>query len=117
MSHDAATPEIAMHRSVTHGTFTIERTYPVTPHEVFEAWAREEAKDAWFASPSPMGTLADTYVGSWLSVLIDLVIIIDALSLAVAIMVTASRIIFALGRDGLLPRAAARTSAYGGRNR
>jgi amino acid transporter len=70
------------------------------------------AKDAWFAAASPMGTLASTYVGSWLSVLIDLVIIIDALSLSIAIMVTASRIIFALGRDGLLPSLAARTSRH-----
>ncbi len=70
------------------------------------------AKGAWFAAASPFGTLATTYVGNWLSVLIDLVIILDALSLAIAIMVTASRIIFALGRDGLLPPAAARTSRH-----
>src|SRR5437588_9166397 len=67
-------------------------------------------KGAWFASPSPMGDLANTYVGSWLSWLIDLVIILDALSLSIAIMVTASRIIFAFGRDGLLPKAAAATT-------
>jgi amino acid transporter len=66
----------------------------------------------WFAAASPMGTLATTYVGNWLSVLIDLVIILDALSLAIAIMVTASRIIFALARDGLLPKFAARTSSH-----
>ncbi|MEO8968743.1 MAG: APC family permease [Solirubrobacteraceae bacterium] len=70
------------------------------------------AKGAWFSAASPMGTLATTYVGSWLSVLIDLVIILDALSLAIAIMVTASRIIFALARDGLLPASAARTSRH-----
>jgi amino acid transporter len=67
-------------------------------------------KGAWFAQASPMGTLATTYVGNWLSVVIDLVIILDALSLSIAIMVTASRIIFAFGRDGLLPKAAAATS-------
>ena len=69
-------------------------------------------KGAWFASPSPMGDLATTYVGNWLSVLIDLVIILDALSLSIAIMVTGSRIIFAFGRDGLLPKAAAATSRH-----
>ncbi|HET8979802.1 MAG TPA: APC family permease [Solirubrobacteraceae bacterium] len=69
-------------------------------------------KGAWFAAASPMGTLATTYVGNWLSVLIDLVIILDALSLSIAIMVTASRIIFALGRDGLLPKVTARTSRH-----
>ena len=69
-------------------------------------------KGAWFASPSPLGTLATIYVGNWLSFVIDLVIILDALSLSIAIMVTASRIIFAFGRDGLLPKAAAMTSRY-----
>ena len=59
-----------------------------------------------------MGDLATQYVGNWLSVVIDLVIIIDALSLAIAIMVTASRMLFALGRDGLLPRFVSRTSRY-----
>lgn len=70
------------------------------------------AHDAWFAAASPMGNLATTYVGNWLSVLIDLVIIFDATSLAIAIMITASRIVFAFGRDGLLPKFAARTSRY-----
>ena len=70
------------------------------------------AKNAWFASPSPMGDLATQYVGNWLSVVIDLVIIIDALSLAIAIMVTASRMLFALGRDGLLPAFVSRTSRH-----
>ncbi len=69
-------------------------------------------KGEWFSQASPMGTLATTYVGNWLSVLIDLVIILDALSLSIAIMVTGSRIIFAFGRDGLLPKVAARTSSH-----
>jgi amino acid transporter len=69
-------------------------------------------KGAWFAQASPMGTLATTYVGNWLSVIIDLVIILDALSLSIAIMITGSRIIFAFGRDGLLPKVAATTSKH-----
>jgi amino acid transporter len=59
-----------------------------------------------------MGALATAYVGKGLSVIVDLVIILDALSLSIAIMITAARIIFALARDGLLPRAAAITSRY-----
>jgi amino acid transporter len=70
------------------------------------------AKDLWFGSASPMGDLAKQYVGQWLSVLVDLVVILDALSLSIAIMVTASRVLFALGRDGLLPRWTAATSRH-----
>jgi len=35
-------------RSVTHGTFTVERTYPVPPARVFAAWGSKEAKARWF---------------------------------------------------------------------
>ena len=70
-------------------------------------------KGAWVGSPSPLGDLAKTYVGSWLSTIIDLVIILDALSLAIAVMVAGGRGFFALARDGLLPRVLSRTSRYG----
>jgi uncharacterized protein YndB with AHSA1/START domain len=35
-------------RSVTHATFTVERTYDAPPAEVFAAWAQPEAKAEWF---------------------------------------------------------------------
>ncbi len=34
-------------RSVIHDTFTIERSYPVTPSQLFAAFASEDAKNAW----------------------------------------------------------------------
>jgi uncharacterized protein YndB with AHSA1/START domain len=36
--------------TATHGSFTIERTYPATPQRVFAAWASQAAKDRWFGS-------------------------------------------------------------------
>jgi len=39
-------------RSVSHGVFTLERTYPgVTPGRVFDAFATAAGKAAWFAGP------------------------------------------------------------------
>ncbi|HEX5619459.1 MAG TPA: SRPBCC family protein [Solirubrobacteraceae bacterium] len=35
-------------RSVTHATFTVERSYPAPPAEVFAAWADPSAKAQWF---------------------------------------------------------------------
>ncbi|MEU8638651.1 SRPBCC family protein [Amycolatopsis sp. NPDC048633] len=39
--------------TVTHATFTLERTYPVPPARVFAAWADQAAKGRWFV---PDGT-------------------------------------------------------------
>lgn len=35
-------------RSVTHATFTVERTYAAAPARVFAAWADPAAKARWF---------------------------------------------------------------------
>jgi amino acid transporter len=70
------------------------------------------AGTAWAADPSPMGTLAARYVGKGLSTTIDLVVLLDSLSVAIAFVVTASRVFYALARDGLLPPLFARTSRH-----
>src|SRR4249920_292510 len=66
----------------------------------------------WISDPAYLDTMATRYVGSWLATIIDLVVILDALWLALAICVTIGRGYFALGRDGLLPSFFARTSRY-----
>jgi uncharacterized protein YndB with AHSA1/START domain len=38
-------------RSVTHATFTLERTYPADTARVFAAWADPAAKARWFGGP------------------------------------------------------------------
>lgn len=39
-------------RSVTHASFTVERTYDASPARVFRAWADPEAKARWFSGPA-----------------------------------------------------------------
>ena len=70
------------------------------------------ASTAWVADPSPMGALAQQYDGHWLSVLIDLVVMLDSISVALAFTVAGSRVFFALGRDGLLPKFTTRVSRH-----
>jgi len=70
-----------------------------------------DGQERW-GGPSPMGDLATEYVGSGLATIIDLVILLDAISLSLAFVVAASRVFFALGRDGLLPRAMASVSRH-----
>jgi len=38
-------------RSTVHSTFVIERSYPVAPQRVFDAWADPQAKTQWFGPP------------------------------------------------------------------
>ena len=52
------------------------------------------------------------YIGSWYATILDLIVILDATALALAICVMIGRGFFALGRDGLLPKVFAKTSRY-----
>ena len=53
--------------------------------------------------PGGARQVATKYIGSWFATIIDLIVILDATALALAICVTIGRGYFALGRDGLLP--------------
>lgn len=43
------------HRSATHTTFVIERSYDAAPARVFAAWADKSAKEQWFGPPDGGG--------------------------------------------------------------
>jgi amino acid transporter len=85
---------------------------------VFMAYAisiglgRKAVEGGAWADPAVLDKLATHYVGSWLATIVDLVVILDAFGLALAICVTIGRGYFALGRDGLLPRVFAKTSRH-----
>ena len=64
----------------------------------------------WAFSPGPVSEMATLYVGSWFATLLEIVVILDAMALALAICVVIGRGFFALGRDGLLPSFFAKTS-------
>jgi amino acid transporter len=66
----------------------------------------------WAFDPAALDKVATTYIGSWFATIIDLVVILDATALALAICVTIGRGYFALGRDGLLPSFFAKTSRH-----
>ena len=70
------------------------------------------SEGAWAFSPSPVSEMATKYVGSWFATLLELVVILDALALALAICVVIGRGFFALARDGLMPSVFAKTSRY-----
>ena len=69
-------------------------------------------KGAWAFSPSAVDDLGTKYIGSWFATILDLIVILDALALALAVCVLIGRGFFALGRDGLLPKVFAKTSRF-----
>jgi amino acid transporter len=84
--------------------------YLVVTYAAAIGFGVQGSAQAWPADPSPMGTLAQHYVGKGLSTTIDLVVLLDSISVAIAFVVAGSRVFFALARDGLLPPLFARTS-------
>jgi uncharacterized protein YndB with AHSA1/START domain len=42
-------------RTITHGTFTLERRYPAAPSRVFKALADPASKKRWFTGPQEWG--------------------------------------------------------------
>ena len=105
------------HRSIPRaliGTVAVAATFFVVMAYAFSIGYGKQAvsEGAWAFSPGPVSELATKYVGEWFATLLELVVILDAMALALAICVMIGRGFFALGRDGLLPAAFARTSRY-----
>jgi amino acid transporter len=67
--------------------------------------------DKWAMDPFALDTLATRYVGSWLAILIDIAVLLDALAVMSAFMATTARGWFALARHNFLPAPLARISA------
>ena len=64
---------------------------------------------AWAADPTALKTIADTYVGHWFGTLIEIGGMCAAFVVCVACATAATRTLFAMGREGVLPKALART--------
>ncbi|GAA4844107.1 APC family permease [Actinomycetospora corticicola] len=58
--------------------------------------------------------LSDRFVGGWLTVIIEILAVTSSFACAMAFYNTSARYLFALGREGVLPRVLARTSKHHG---
>ncbi len=105
------------HRSIPRaliGTVAVAATFFVVMAYAFSIGYGKAAvsEGAWAFSPGPVSEMATKYVGEWFATILELVVILDAMALALAICVMIGRGFFALGRDGLLPSVFAKTSRY-----
>jgi len=58
----------------------------------------------WAQNPTPLDALGARYAGTWLSVLVDLAVIVSAFIASLAGVHLTARTFFAMGREGGLPR-------------
>jgi amino acid transporter len=86
--------------------------YVVMAYAISIGLGRATVEAGGWLDPAFLDKLATKFVGSWFATIVDLVVILDATALALAICVTLGRGYFALGRDGLLPSVFAKTSAH-----
>jgi amino acid transporter len=77
----------------------------VTAVEVMGFGADDAGVAAFTKSPSLMGDLGTSYVAAWVGDVITIGAAVSAFGCALACAVGAARLLFALGRDGVLPRA------------
>jgi amino acid transporter len=105
------------HRSIPRalvGTVAVAAVFFVIMAYAFSIGYGQKAvsEGAWAFSPAPVSEMATKFVGSWFATILELVVILDAMALALAICVMIGRGFFALGRDGLLPSVFAKTSRH-----
>ncbi len=77
--------------------------FVVTAVEVMGFGTSAKGVTAFINSTSLVGDLGTSYVSSWLGTLITLGAMVSAFSCALACTVGASRLTYAMGRDGILP--------------
>lgn len=72
----------------------------------------DHVADTWASDPLGLSTLGSTYVGAWISPLLQLGLVLDMVAVAIGFMSASTRGMFALARGGLLPAPLGRTSRW-----
>ena len=103
LGEEAANPRRAIPRAILTAAAVAVVWY------VFVTWAMSVGfgvvnAGKWAQNPTPLDALATRYSGTWLSVLVDLAVIVSSFIAALAGVHLTARIFFAMGREGGLPR-------------
>jgi amino acid transporter len=109
LGEEASRPRRVIPRAIL-GTVIVATVY-----FIFVTWAQAvgygvAGAGRWAADPTALATLSDRYVGHWFSTLVDIVVAIDAFVAALAGVHLTARTLFAMGRDGGIPRQFAATT-------
>ena len=109
LGEEAARPRRVIPRAIL-GTVIVATVY-----FIFVSWAQAigyglSGVGKWAADPTALATLSDRYVAHWFSTFVAVVVVIDAFVAALAGVHLTARTLFAMGRDGGMPRAFAATT-------
>jgi amino acid transporter len=109
LGEEASRPRRVIPRAIL-GTVIVATVY-----FIFVTWAQAvgygvAGAGRWAADPTALATLSDRYVGHWFSTLVDVVVAVDAFVAALAGVHLTARVLFAMGRDGGIPRQFAATT-------
>ncbi|MGH3168478.1 MAG: APC family permease [Trebonia sp.] len=109
LGEEAARPRRVIPRAIL-GTVIVATVY-----FIFVTWAQAigygvSGAGKWAADPTALATLSDRYVAHWFGTLVDIVVVIDAFVAALAGVHLTARTLFAMGRDGGIPRVFAATT-------
>ena len=109
LGEEASRPRRVIPRAIL-GTVVVATVY-----FIFVTWAQAigygvAGAGKWAADPTALDTLSGRYVGHWFSTVVDLVVVIDAFVAALAGVHLTARTLFAMGRDGGIPRFFAATT-------
>jgi amino acid transporter len=109
LGEEASQPRRVIPRAIL-GTVLIATVY-----FIFVTWAQAigygvAGAGRWAADPTALATLSSRYIGHWYSTLVDIVVVVDAFVAALAGVHLTARTLFAMGRDGGIPRVFAATT-------
>jgi amino acid transporter len=108
LGEEAANPRRAIPRAIVTAAVIAVVWY------VFVTWAMSVGfgvanAGKWAQNPTPLDALGARYAGTWLSVLVDIAVIVSVFIAALAGVHLTARTFFAMGREGGLPRVLAWT--------
>lgn len=108
LGEETAEPKKNIPRSVYAAVVVGVLFYLVTTYSIAIGFGPANGAK-WAADATPLSTLALHYVGAWLNLLISIAAILSALVVSLACHNATTRVLFAMGRDGALPRALGRS--------
>lgn len=93
------------------GSATLATAFYVIVTYAYAIGFGAEGAGAWAEDPVVLLTMAGMYGGDWLVPVVFAAAIVDGFAVAMACLNTVARVLFAMGRDGALPRVFGRTHA------